>query len=142
MSAKIDFTDATGAATLECKWPVASARRLQNWQPYRRPVGEHDHELGTGRRHIWPHRTDKIASFEIAGIPNTDVDIAQRLIDHLLNGGTCALDTGDGTHTYSECGLAPNTEPELTLEDRTALEYRFRVTLINLGSSASMLCEY
>lgn len=142
MSAKIDFTDTTGAATLECKWPITSARRFQNWQPYTRPVGEHAHELGTGRRHMWPHRSDRMASFEIAGIPNTDTDIAQRLIDHLLQGGTCAVDTGDGVHTYSECGLAPDTAPELVLDDRVTLEYRFRVTLINLGDSNPMLCEY
>ena len=138
--ASIDFNDGS-AATLASSWPTP-ANRFRAWEPFSRPFGEGAAALGSGKRYQWAFRTDYGASFEIAGIANTDVDIALRLMAHLIEGGTITVNTADvNTTSYSNCCLAPETMPELTLEDRAMLEYTLKLTVVNL-SGAAMLCEY
>src|SRR5688572_20707461 len=106
--AKIDFTDSIGSATLACSWPSGQARRFRTWEPFARPFGEGAHALSDGRRYQFRFRTDYGASFEIAGIANSDVDIALRLQEHLLGGGVCEVTTDDlSSRVYTDCGLAP-----------------------------------
>lgn len=141
--AYITFNDGS-AATLE-PYPSAgheAGQRFRSWEPFQRPFGEGSWALGDGRRYQFSFRTDYGASFELPGIPNTDVDIAMRLQAHLLGGGSCAVYTLDANGaTYATCYLAPDSDVTIELEDRQTLEYVVRLSLINAGG-ARMLCEY
>lgn len=141
--ASIQFTDSGGAVTLQSAWP-APANRFASWLPFARPIGEGAHELGTGKRHQFRHRTDYGAEFEIRGVANTDVDLALRLEAHLTSGGTVQVNTGDASsRVYMTCCLAPDGAFELSGPDPVTLEYTVRVTLLNIVASPSaMLCEY
>lgn len=141
--AEILFTDATGAATLQSSWPVP-ADRFRNWTPYQRPIGEGAHGLGDGQRYQYQFRTDHGASLEMPGIVNTDLAIALRFQAHLLGGGVCEVRTEDTlASVYPTCGLAPDGDVEITLEDRAMLEYTVRVTVIDVAASpVPMVCEY
>lgn len=142
--ASISFTDSTGSATLACSWPSGAPRRFRTWEPFSRPFGEGANRLSSGKLEKFSFRTDYGASFEIAGIANTDVDIALRLQEHLLGGGVCTVTTDDlSSRVYTDCGLAPGTEPELRLEDRQMLEYTMSLVLIDVATTPTpMLCEY
>lgn len=95
-------------------------------------------------------RTDYGARFELPHISSrrsggvAPVDLADRLINHLLNGGTCSVITGDVlSSTYATCGLKPGTTPTLQLTNRRAIEYTLALHLINLaGSPSQMVCRY
>lgn len=95
-------------------------------------------------------RTDYGASFELRHIPIAsvggvrNVEVADRLIAHLLGGGTCTVNTGDsGSASYTTCGLMPGTQPTLTQMNVATLEYSLSLSLINLaGSPAAMFCRY
>lgn len=141
--ASIQFTDGGGAVTLQSAWP-APANRFASWLPFARPIGEGAHELGTGKRHQFRHRTDYGASLEMRGLVNTDVDLALRLEAHLISGGTVTVNTTDAaTRVYTTCCLAPDGEFELSGPDPVTLEYTVRVTLLNIDTTpAAMLCEY
>lgn len=141
--ASIGFTDATGSATLQPSWP-APANRFRHWVPMQRPIGEGAHGLGDGVRYQFRHRTDYGASFELPGIANTDMDLALRLQEHLLSGGTCSVSTGDANAaTYTTCCLAPDGDVEIELDDAAMLEYVVRLSVIDVSvSPAPMVCEY
>lgn len=148
--ASISFTDSVGAATLTNDYP-APADRFGNWTPMTRPVGDSVTTLASGALVMVRHRTDYGAAFELAGIPVKAssgganlVAIADRLVAHLLSGGTCSVATGDaGSHTYATCGLWPGSTPSLTLSDRTNLLWTFSVQVLNLaGSPVQMVAVY
>lgn len=143
MASSIQFTDSVGSATLACSWPVPFDR-FRNWVPFSRPIGEGANALAEGRRYQFQFRTDHGVRFEMPGILNTDVDIALRLMAHLIGGGLVTVNTGDASsRSYASCGLAPGTEPELTLEDRQLLEYTFAATVIDVSTTpVPLLCEY
>lgn len=153
--AYIQFTDATGTAVVAGAAPVAArplAGRFCNWTPKTRPVGDAATAIGTGARFMFRNRTDYGASFELRGIsahysptyglhPN---EAADRLVAHLLNGGTCQLATEDNAGTvYATVGLWPDAEPELELSDPKALEYTLRLAVVRLdGVAAPLVCRY
>lgn len=147
--AQIQFTDSVGAATLRNRNP-APADRFTNWTPLTRPVGDVRTARGTGARHMFKARTDYAASFQLADIPVKQtsglyyVEIADRLVAHLLDGGTCSVQPEDGTGTvYATCGLLEGTTPELVLSDRRAILYTLSLAVVNLaGSPARMACRY
>lgn len=143
MASNIQFTDSIGSATLASSWPTPFDR-FRNWVPSSTPIGERAHSMADGRRYQFQFREDHGVRFEIAGIRNTDADIALRLMSHLIGGGLVTVNTGDASsRSYASCGIAPETEPELTLEDRQLLEYSFALSLINVATSPTpMLCEY
>lgn len=146
---QITFTDSIGAATLTNGHPFP-ANRFADWTPRTRPIGESAVAQGTGATTLFVFRTDfgvtlelrHISSVKVAGV--AAADIADRLIVHLLKGGTCSVETGDvDANTYATCGLMPGTTPELRLEDTTMLEFALSLSLINLaGSPVRMLCRY
>lgn len=72
------------------------------------------------------------------------VEIADRLIYHLRNGGTCALYTNDAAGSnYVNCGLKPGTSPSLQLAERNVMEYTLSLQLLNVaGSPARMLARF
>lgn len=80
-----------------------------------------------------------------AGTVVRPVDIADRLVYWLENGGTCEVDTGDyDGNIYATCGLYPgsSTQPP-ALSDRKNLEYTLHLDLVNLaGSPVRMRCHY
>lgn len=143
MSATITFTDSIGAATLQNDYPGTPASRFSNWTPSTKPYGDSVNTLATGATVMFRHRTDYGASFDLADIPvkaQADgvnyVAIADRLIAHLMSGGTVSVQTDDaGTRLYPTCGLAPGSTPTLRLTDRRNLLYTLSLSLINLAAS-------
>lgn len=140
--ASITFNDGI-SATLQSAWP-SPADRFRSWEPFARPIGEGAHGLGDGVRYQWRFRTDYGASFEVVGLTQAEMPVALRLQEHLLGGGTCTVTTDDASsNTYGTCGLAPETEPELSMENRTPVEWALKLTLIDVsGSPVAMVCEY
>lgn len=71
-------------------------------------------------------------------------DLADRLRRHLLNGGTCSVQTSDAAASaYATCGLKPGGAPQLQLTNRRRIEYTLSLALLNLaGSPAQMVCRY
>jgi hypothetical protein len=149
MATTITFTDDVGAATLK-NGKTSPGDRFANWVPMKRPIGDVSYRLSdqamTRFRTSWQYG----ASFELRNIPMATissvrlVEVADRYIAHLLNGGTCAVNTGDASSSaYATCGLMPGTTPSLTLTDPRLLEYALSVSLINLaGSPVQMVCRY
>lgn len=149
MASTITFTDTVGAATLKNGKP-APGDRFSNWVPMSRPVGDVAYRLSDGAMTRVLIRTDYGASFEVRGIPIALVggvrlvEIADRLILHLLKGGTCAVLTGDASaSSYTTCGLMPGTSPSLVQSRAELLEYSLSLSLINLAvSPVAMVCRY
>lgn len=147
--AQIQFTDSVGAATLRNGLP-APADRFAGWTPMTRPVGDVRHGLSTGTRYLFRYRTDYGVSFRLEEIPARQtsglyyVDIADRLVAHLLSGDTCSVQPEDGTGTvYATCGLLEGTTPTLELTDRGGLLYTLSLALVNLaGSPVRMVARY
>lgn len=143
MSSKIDFTDATGAATLSNTRAVPHDR-FASWVPRSTPVGPSDTALGTGQKYVFPFRDDHTAAFEIRNIPNSQMAIMLRLQRHLEAGGVVSVTTGDSlSSVYPTCCLAPEQHVNITLSDPRNLEYTFSVTLVNVAASpVRMVCQY
>lgn len=150
MSSSITFTDSVGAATLVNNFPVP-ADRFSNWTPTTRPVGDTAITRAAGATVFFEERTDYGASFDLVGIPTSSiaggvnrVAIADRLIAHLMRGGTCAVNTGDTlASAYATCGLWPGSSPSLRMTNPKTLEYSLSVQLLNLAvSPVQMVCVY
>lgn len=148
MTASLVFNDGA-SATLTNNRP-GPAGRFASWTPITKPVGESANRLSDGALAMFAFRTDYGASFQLVGIPVATaagvrlVDVAVRLVAHLLSGGTVTVDTGDvESNSYATCGLMPGTTPRLTFSDKRNLEYTLDLSLINLaGSPGPMLCHY
>lgn len=149
MATTITFTDTVGAASLT-NGKTSPGDRFANWVPLTRPVGATSVRQSDGAITMFLLRTDYGASFELRNIPIAavsavrNVEVADRLIAHLLKGGQCVVNTGDsGSASYSTCGLYPGTTPTLAQQSSGPLEYTLTLALINLaGSPAQMLCRY
>lgn len=143
MGSKIDFTDAIGAASLSNTRAVPFDR-FANWVPRSTPVGPSDHALGTGQKYVFPFRDDHTATFEIRGIPNSQMATMLRLQRHLEAGGVVSVTTGDTLGSvYVSCSLAPDQHANIALSDPRNLEYTFTVTLLNVAvSPVRMVCQY
>lgn len=142
----ITFTDSIGAATLKNGKPFP-ANRFSNWNPMTRPYGDTKHRQSDMVPTHFNLGTMYGASFELRMIPErtTDtvryVDIADRLIVHLLKGGSCTVNTGDDdTSSYSTCYLMPGSEPSLALADSNQLEHTLTLAVFN--TSSRMVCNY
>lgn len=128
------FTDATGAATLS-EWAPSIGTRLSAYVPATTPIGQRRTLLATGAPRMWRYRTDETAIVELRLIPVASLPLVTRLVAHLLNGGTCGLDTGDGTHTYATLALAPESTPELRLTDPKGKRYTLTLRLLNVAAT-------
>lgn len=144
--ASISFNDGTALVLDNGLTSVASGvgSRFANWVPITVPYGPSRDALGTGQRYMFKFRTDYGASFEIREIPIANAYIADRLRTHLLNGGTCAVTTGDSSsRTYATCGLMPGTTPEISQQNPNDITFSMRLSLIDLSASPQqMRCEY
>lgn len=136
-------TAAVGGNSLHNDYVGTPASRFSNWLPSTKPYGDSVNTLASGALVMFRHRTDYGASFDLADIPvRAQVDqvnraaMADRLIAHLLSGGTCLVQTDDRNATiYKTCGLAPGSSPSLRLTDRRNLLYTLSLQLINLAAS-------
>lgn len=147
MATTITFNDGA-AATLKNGKP-SPADRFANWTPMTRPFGPTANRLADGALTRIRLRTDYGASFELRGIPIAtvggvrEVEVADRLVAWLMNGGTCVVNTDDASGNSYTCGLMPGTTPSLTQSNSNLLEYNLALSLINLGGSPSaMVCRY
>jgi hypothetical protein len=145
--AYITFDDGSGTILLR-NTRLTPGDRFANWIPANyRPFGGGAHTLADETRHVFTLRTDYGASFEVRGLgmgnlANGSLDYAERLMAHLLNGGTCAVYPQDTpAASYTNCGLAPGTTPTLTQTDARALEYTLSLAVLNLDGAA-MTCHY
>ncbi len=140
--AEIAFTDGQGPATLSNGAP-APGDRFRAWVPLQVIIGPIHHALGTGIPHVWAHRTDYGAKFSIGQIPDSEQEIAARLVLHLLSGGAVDIDTDDaGGNVYSTCYLWPGSTPELSAPDRTDLRRTLTLSILQPGATTPLVCHY
>lgn len=144
--ARITFNDGS-ARTLQSDFPDIAAR-FGNWTPVSQPVGEAVHDQAVGERTMSRTSMRHGAAFEIRGLAmgaaaGASVDIADRLIAHLLAGGQCAVYTEDSDDsTYLTCGLWPGSTPALALTDPVMLEYTLQLRLINTATVPVPMVAY
>jgi hypothetical protein len=145
----IRFTDSEGTVYLSNERPFP-ANRFSGWTPDDLPIGDSSPRLSDGAVTMFRTRSEYGASFELTGIPSKLIDgaipveLATRLKYHLLNGGTCLVQTGDAVGSnYSPCGLKPGSAPALSLTDRRMIEYTLSLQLIHLATTpARMTARY
>jgi hypothetical protein len=145
--AQIQFTDSVGAATLRNGHP-APGDRFAGWTPVHNPIADAVVALGTRATHSFRFATEYGALFRLEHLPMRQtsgvyyVEIAARLVAHLVDGGTCSVQPEDGSGTvYATCGLLPGTRPELAMSDRGPLLYTLSLAVVNLAG-APMVCRY
>lgn len=143
----ISFTDSIGAATLTNGKPFP-ANRFDNWTPITRPYGDLVHRQSDMTPSSFRLGTVYGCSFELSKIPQRTTDtfryvtIADRLIAHLLNAGSCTVNTGDSdTASYSSLYLMPGLQPSLTLVDPNQLEYTLSLALFS-PAGTRLVCHY
>lgn len=149
MATTITFVDSIGAATLK-NGKTSPADRFANWTPITTPIGDTAFRLSDQALTRFRTSTSYSASFELRYIPIAAVagvrlvEVADRLRAHLLNGGTCAVNTGDAeSSSYATCGLMPGSAPMLAQASAGPLEYTLSLALINLAASpVQMVCRY
>lgn len=142
--ASITFNNGSGSQTISSA-ANAPANRFNNWKSKRNGIGERATAVGDGKRYQYTLRTDYGASFQLDYIANTTTN-QTKLTDFeaWANGGgeftvTCA---DPGTHTYSECCLAPGTMVEIVV-DRKLKCITLILDVINVAASPSqMICAY
>lgn len=140
--AQINFIDSDGAAALSNGVPYAGGR-FKGWTPNRNPVGAKETALGTGRRFAFTFRRDRVATFTLDEIPMSSLDVLIRLKEHLEEGGLCEVETDDNAdRTYPECGIAEGTSVEIRQQSGTDLTYSVTMTLVNIGSTDDLICDY
>jgi hypothetical protein len=142
----ITFTDSIGAATLT-NGKNFPGNRFSNWNPMTKVYGDTKHRQSDMVPTHFNLGTMYGASFELRMIPERTtsavrlVTIADRLIVHLMKGGSCVVNTGDSdTSSYSTCYLFPDTEPSLVLADPNMLEHTLSLAVFN--TSTRMVCNY
>lgn len=148
MSTTITFTDTVGAATLR-NGKTSPADRFAGWTEMGSPVGDSAHRLSDAVLTMFRERDDFGASFELRMIPVAAVsgvrlvEVAARLKYHLLNGGSCTVNTGDTASSSYTCGLYPGSSPSLTQSNPALLEYTLSLQVVNIaGSPVRMICRY
>lgn len=142
MATSITFND--GAAATLTNGKPRPGDRFASWAPRSVPVGERAHALGTGALHFFAFRTDYGATFELRGIPASQMAVMERLVRHLATGGTVTVNTGDSAARSYTAGLAPEAElPHPVLSDAQLLEYSMAFHVINRsGAPGPMICTY
>lgn len=138
MACAITFTDTTGAVTIS---PLGG--RLNNWTPESMPVGDFTHRLGSGQRDGYVFRASSRVTFSFL-LANSDMAKLERLRYWLLSGGTISVDTGDGSHSFTDLGLQESAEPRIVRLERETLDYETTLPLEYVGASTppAMLCVY
>lgn len=140
--ATITFTDAAGAVILT-NGKAGPGSRFSSWVPSIDRIGDRKVSLGTGATYEYLFRQDYTATFAIEHIPVTSLDKVARFMAWALAGNTFTVNTRDLTDLSYVCRIRPGTEPEVSMEDRTLLEYRLNVSVISAASPPVFLaCIY
>lgn len=139
MSTSIAFNDGVAASLVNGK--PTPGDRFANWVPFPENASRPVVCLGTGIRAEWRFRTDYGASFQLDYIPDTSLDVVDRLVRWLLGGGNCTVNTGDAGARVYTCTLFPDFLPTLTQQDRQMNEFTLTLKLRN-SAAAPMLCVY
>lgn len=142
MATTITFNDGA-SATLDNGKP-APFDRFTNWTPDTRPHGERAARQSDKRITMVRFGTLYHVHFELPFIPSSGasskVTIADRLKNHLLNGGLCTVNTGDAAgSSYANVFAHPDIEPELRLTDRELMEYTLSLDLL---LASAPVCRY
>jgi len=151
MPTSIAFTDAEGAVTLTNSKPVPGDR-LASWTPLVRsvgPEGGHPVGLGNGIIYGWEHRLDFGVRFSLEHIPQASLRNVIRLMHWLIRGayspasteGVVTLTPGDVAGNVYTCRLWPGSEPQLEPMDRSFIEHRLTLELLNTDAEI-MACGY
>lgn len=143
----VAFNDGT-ATVLSNGQPTVLGRAFADWSPRITPVGEIATALSSGRREMWVYRTQFDVEFRIDNIPTRGtlggadpLETAQRLVAHLLRGGTCDVTTeDDGSRVYLGAWLTDGATPSLDLQDASAKTFSLTLPLTQL--SAPWICRY
>lgn len=144
---RITFTDGVGAATLQSDYPIPACR-FQGWTPKSNPQGQattaQEDSARAMNRTSWRYGvTFSVHGLGMGAAAGSALDIADRLVGHLLAGGTCAVYTEDVLGTsYATCGLMPGTTPDITQSDDRHLDYSLSLSLINLATSPVPMLAY
>jgi hypothetical protein len=144
MATTITFTDGTGAATLD-NGKSAPFDRFANWTPRPRLHGESAQRQSDKKLTVVRFGTIYPVHFELPYIPSSGssskLTIAYRLIEHLIGGGVCTVNTGDAASTsFSNAIVDPDGDPpELRLTDRELMEYTLSLGLL---LAAAPVCRY
>lgn len=139
--ASIDFNDGV-ARTLENSAPTTLHSRFEGWlaQPIVR--GPVRHELASGTRRVFEHRTDRRVSFFMQLLSAADLEVAQYLIEHLQREArTCTLNTGDTASRVYTAFLGPDDSISLNGPDPESNEYTLNATLTTTATTPP-LCIY
>jgi len=71
------------------------------------------------------------------------VEVADRLVYHLRNGGTCYVAPNDAAlSSYATCSIKPGTVPRLQLSDRRTMEFTLSLQLINTAVSPTRMLAH
>lgn len=129
-ASSISWTDDAGSASLS-NGKAVPGTRFADWVVRKKPVGPRVVGAGTGLIHLFEFRADTTVSFQIVGVPESEMEAMVRLQDHLLNGGTVTL-AGDRelAATFSTCALAPDSEPTIEQSDPPIREYTMSLALL------------
>jgi hypothetical protein len=130
------FEDDIGEAALVAGVPV-----LNGWRPDVDKIGDAVERLSDGTRYLFQFRRDYLAEFTVPLLAPSQLTVALRLKEHLLDGGTVTVITSDRDFSAYDCILAPGTEPAVEFADPAVLDYAFRVTLKNTAD-VPLLARY
>lgn len=146
--ARIIFTDSVGGpVTLQSDYPEPACR-FAGWTPIEAPQGEAGHAQDTGARTMSRTSWRYGANFALPGLGmgvavGSPLDLADRLIGHLLKGGRCQVIPEDAEGSdYATCGIMPDSTPALVLTDPTNLQYTLSLSVINVATSPVPMNAY
>lgn len=137
----ITFTPTGGVQQVLAPPAPRPGNRLRGFTPDSIPIGPARPVLADGAIYGRRFRTDRLASFELPGLSADQLETAQALKVHLLNGGTATLATDDAADRSYTIRLAPDTVPQIRGPDSEFYEYTFAMTALNTAA-ASMVCTY
>lgn len=143
--AALSWIDAASSCRLRSNRPGPFLDRFAGWVPMSRTVGVREENPFTGAVTVWRYRTDYGVSFELPGIRpyptggtlpvgESPLVLADRLQQHLVDGGLVTVETENVAGTTYVCRLMSGTEPQLTLVDPRTLEYSLRLALVNVAA--------
>lgn len=128
--ASIKWLDDVGYAELTNLKP-SPGDRFFDWTPDAEPIGPAEVGLGTGKIEAFTFREDYLVSFEIRGIPTSELSKMLRLQTHLMDGYIVAVECDHPMHEiFALSALAPGTTPSIDFTDSQCLEYTFGVRLL------------
>jgi hypothetical protein len=140
--ATITFTDAAGAASIS-NGRSAPGNRLSSWTPTMNKVADRRFALGSGIAFEYVFREDFLASFTLEGLPATELEKVSRLVRHAQAGNTFVINTMDNSARSYTVRLAEGSDIEVSMTDRTFLEYSLSMSVANANSpKVFMTVEY